>query len=145
MATKKNVKTASVKKDSVVIVGFAIRKDREVGENPFEELTAARLKTFKGIRDSRTHVGAAHDLYVRQLLHAGRIEGVKVQYKGYQKWLIDPASIDYYHSHKATRTGMRRFLLRTSAKNEDAVRDALTALEIEFTLEYNYKGKKSAD
>ncbi len=134
----------ATKKNTVSIVGYAIRKDRDPGENPFEDLTAARLKTFKGIKDSRVHVGASHDLYVRQLLHAGRIEGVKVQFKGYTKWLIDPESIDYYHSHKATRTGMRRFLLRSSAKNETAIREALDALAIEYTLEYNYKAKKSS-
>jgi len=85
---------------TVTIIEKSIRENREAGDDPFAELTVERFRTFKGIKDSREHVGAAHDLYVRQLLHAGRIEGVKVQYKGYQKWLIDPESIDYYHAHK---------------------------------------------
>lgn len=130
----------------VKIVEIGLRRDRPIDENPFEDITIERLKTFKGIKDSQAHVGAAHALYVRQLLHAGRIEGVKVQYKGYQKWLIDPESIDYYHAHKATRSGLRRYLLRAKATDETAIRDALTAIGIEFTLEFNYKkGKTSTD
>jgi len=130
------------KKVTVTVIEKSIRENREAGDDPFEDLTVARFKTFKGIKDSREHVGAAHDLYVRQLLHAGRIEGVKVQYKGYQKWLIDPESIDYYHAHKATRSGLRRYLLRANRKDESRIRDALEAIGIEFTLELNYKKKK---
>jgi len=129
----------------ITIVEIALRRDRDADDNPFEEITIERLKTFKGIKDSREHVGAAHALYVRQLLHAGRIEGIKLQYKGYQKWLIDPESIDYYHSHKATRSGLRRYLLRAKATDETAIRDALNALGIEFTLEFNYKGKAKSE
>ena len=130
----------------LVIVEVALRRDRNVDENPFKDITIERLKTFKGIKDSQSHVGAAHALYVRQLLHAGRIEGVRVQYKGYTKWLIDPESIDYYHAHKATRSGLRRYLLRAKASNETAIREALDAIGIEYTLEFNYKkGKGKSD
>jgi len=129
------------KKVTVTIIEKSIRQDREAGDDPFAELTVERFKTFKGIKDSRTHVKASHDLYVRQLLHAGRIEGVKVQFKGYSKWLIDPVSIDYYHAHKATRSGLRRFLLRAHRKDGTAIRDALEAIGIEYTLELNYKKK----
>ena len=130
------------KKVTVTIIEKSIREDRDADEDPFAELTVARFKTFKGIKDSREHVGAAHDLYVRQLLHAGRIEGIKVKFKGYTKWLIDPVSIDYYHAHKATRSGLRRYLLRANRKDETIIRDALESLGIEYTLELNYKKKK---
>lgn len=130
------------KRVTVTIIEKSIREDRTADDDPFAELTIERFKTFKGIKDSREHVGAAHDLYVRQLLHAGRIEGVKVQYKGYSKWLIDPVSIDYYHEHKATRSGLRRFLLRANRSDETIIREALEALDIEFSLELNYKKKK---
>ena len=134
--------TTKEKKVTVTIIEKSIREDRDAGEDPFAELTVERFKTFKGIKDSREHVGAAHDLYVRQLLHAGRIEGVKVKFKGYTKWLIDPVSIDYYHAHKATRSGLRRYLLRANRKDETIIRDALESLGIEYTLELNYKKKK---
>lgn len=135
-------KEKTAKKETIKIVDISIRKDRPAGENPFENITATELATFVGIKDAPVLLGIAYTIYARRLLKEGRIEGVKVQYKHYQKWLISPESITYYNSHKATRTGMRRFLLRTSAENEDAVRDALGALGIEFTLELTYKAKK---
>jgi len=135
--------TTKETKVKVTIIEKSIRDDREAGDDPFADLTAERFATFKGIKDSRIHVRASHDLYVRQLLHAGRIEGVKVKFKGYSKWLIDPVSIDYYHEHKATRSGLRRYLLRASRKDEQVIRDALESLDIEYTLELNYKKKKS--
>ena len=134
------------KKNTGKVVGLeiiekSIRADRPAGDDPFENLTEERFRTFKGIKATRPIMGVAHDLYVRQLLHAGRIEGVKAKCKGYTKWFIDPVSVEYYQSHKATRTGLRRYLLRINAADESVVSEALNALGIEYTLEISYKKK----
>jgi len=134
VATKKNT-------TKVRIIEKSIRDDRD-GDDPFADLTAERFATFAGIKDSRPLLGVAHDLYVRQLLHAGRIEGVKVQLKGYTKWFIDPVSIEYYTANKARRSGLRRYLLRANSTDEETIRHALNMLGIEYTLEISYKKKK---
>ncbi len=130
------------KTTTVKIIEKSIRSDRVSDDDPFADLTAERFATFAGIKDSRPLLGVAHDLYVRQLLHAGRIEGVKVQLKGYTKWFIDPSSIAYYTANKARRSGLRRYLLRANSTDERAIREALDATGIEYTLEISYKKKK---
>lgn len=134
----------SAKKVTVKVVEVAIRKGRE--GNPFAGIKPSDLKDatqFVSIKEAVSISGfASHPLYIRQLLKAGKLEGLKLKLHGHEKWYVSVASIEYYNANKNTRTGMRRFLLRTSADNETAVRDALTALGIEYTLEFNYvKGK----
>lgn len=130
------------------VIDIALRKDREPGENPFAGTTGKDLKDktkFMSIKEvAAAYDFVTHALYVSQLIKAGKLEGIKIQLPGKEKWFVSVPSVEYYNAHKNTRTGMRRWLLRCSESDIDAVREAIEGLEIEFTLEANYKAKKGS-
>ena len=102
---------------------------------------------FVDIKEATELLGFKHTQYTRRLLAEGDPEtgtglwGKKVQYKGFSKWWIDLKSIEaYQETHRREMMG-RRFVLNTALENEERIRAALDALDIEFKLELSYKSK----
>lgn len=92
-------------------------------------------------------LGFKHQQYTRRLLLEGNPEegtglwGRKAQYKGFSKWWIALDSIkQYLEAHRREAKG-RRFILNTALENEKAIRAAIDALKVEYTLALAYKPK----
>lgn len=83
--------------------------------------------------------------YVRQLVLDGKLEAVKISRKGFNKWFVNPESIEEYKSRTVTRGGLRRFILRMELESEGAAREALDATGIEYSLELQYKPKSETE
>lgn len=123
------------------IIDYSIRAGEPVTK--FDRITRAELDSdFVSIPDARQLLGTAYTTYVRKLLLEARIEGVKIQYKGYTKWYISKVSCSHYVRHIGRKRKPRRYTLRIHTTDEPAVRECLDNLGIDYSLELAYKGGK---
>ncbi len=99
-------------------------------------------KDFVSINDARDVLGVGYVVYVRRLLLEGKLEGVKVQYKGYAKWHISRASIAWYRKNVLRTMSGRRWIMKFELTDEAAVRAALDSLGIDYELKLNFVSKK---
>lgn len=83
--------------------------------------------------------------YMRKLVLDGKVEAVKVTRKGFNKWFVNPESLEEYQSQTVTRGGMRRFIFKTDLDNEPAVREVLDGLDIDYELELQYQPKSESE
>jgi len=138
----------ATKKVSVKVIGFSTRKENAKVKDYWKgKLTPKNIrdpKVFVSIKDSCPLLEVKYPMYASRLLKEGKIEGVKLLIGKLEKWYVYVPSITYYKENKSVRTGMRRFLLRTPIENFEKVKEALDALDIEYTLEEAYKAKKGA-
>ncbi len=117
---------------------------RAKSETKFQsEYEAKVLKSdFVSINDAKDVLGVGYVVYVRRLLLEGRLEGVKIQYKGYAKWWISRASIAWYREHVLRTRSGRRWIMKFEMSDETKVRAALDALGIDYELKLNYVKKQ---
>ena len=108
-----------------------------------DKVTDTVLKReYVSITDATSLLGMAHAQYVRRLVVGGKLGSIKVQLEYYQKWFVSRVSIaSYLRINRRTNTD-RRYILRTEKKNEAAIRKALDAVGVKYSLELNYKGSK---
>lgn len=124
----------------VAILERAIRKG---SKTTFESVTKAALeKDYVGINEAVGLLGVGYAVYVRRLVLEGRLEGIKVMYKGYTKWHISRASIEWYRKNVLRTMTGRRWIMKFELPDEAKVRAALDALGIEYELKLNFVKKK---
>jgi hypothetical protein len=110
-------------------------------DESFTSMTEADLKAYVSINVATTMLGLAYAQYVRRLVLEGKLVAVKIQEQNYQKWYVSRVSIEKYLTGNRRTSGLRRYILKVDEENETKVREALTALGVEFTLELNYTRK----
>jgi len=109
---------------------------------------------WMGIAEATKVLEVKHAQYTRRLLLEGKLDAAegeegpnpeRFQGKGYTKWLIPPEAIARYRARAATRSGLRRYTLRAEKEAEKAIRAALDASGVEYTLEFSYQPKKEEE
>lgn len=93
------------------------------------------------INSATKELGFKYSQYTRRLLLEGKLEGVKVKESHYNKWYIDPRSIETYMESNRRTNDQRRYLFYIDQDEEDLVRETLNELGIDYKLELSYKGK----
>lgn len=136
--------------DQVKIVEMSVRqcsKERmEKKEEQYRNLTWKEIDAeFISLDEAAEVLGYKRVNYVRQLTLGAKLEGVRVEMRGFSKWFIERVSIDWYRNNKARSASIRRFVLRISPDDELAVVTALDELKksgsiSNYTLELAYKG-----
>lgn len=125
----------------IVPIEISARTEERIGL--FIGLTVADIRSkFVSIKGAHLTLGYGYEEYTRALLLQGKIEGVKIQLKGYRKWFISKESIGYYLEHSARKGKPSRYILRIDKSTEGQVREALDSLNISYELEIAYRGKK---
>jgi hypothetical protein len=89
------------------------------------------------LNEATAIAGFSASQYMRRLAITGKVRAVKLAEGGITKWYIDPDSVtDYKATPKSfNRKGLRRYVLKIDAANEDAVRDALDDMGVEYLLD----------
>lgn len=80
--------------------------------------------------------------YVRKILLEGKLSGVKLQMKGFQKWFVHRDSIEYYNDHFSRHAKRQRYTLKIHPDDVTFVRDALITAGIRFELAKAYNGNQ---
>jgi len=139
--------------EKVKVVDMAIRTvSEEYNKTKAEQYQNVTWKEidegFESLENTTTRLKMARTNYVRQLVLVGRLEGVKVEMRGFNKWFVERSSIDYYLQHKKRQLSMRRYLLRINPDDEAEVRNALFQLVEQgtissYSLDLAYKSKQN--
>lgn len=133
--------------DEVEVVDYALGQETEeyikAKEAEYSNLTWEMIDAaFYSLEEAQEVLGLARTNYVRQLVLQGRLEGVKVALKGYNKWFLDKESVYKYDETKGRRLAVRRYILRIDPELEEQVREALDEIAGEdgYELEFAYQG-----
>lgn len=103
------------------------------------------LEECASVKDTRKALNFGHIEYVRRLIGAGKIEGVKVDLGQYKKWYITQESIAYYAEHTLRAGKPKRYILRIFPEDEQQVREVLTAAAVHYELAVAYRKPKKPD
>jgi len=95
------------------------------------------------LKEATVLLGFKYEQYTRRLVLEDKLEARKVAFRGYSKWMVSIDSIDEYNEKIRVRHDNRRYVLRVNPKHEEAIREALDVLDIEYTLEFAYTKKES--
>jgi hypothetical protein len=108
-----------------------------------ENISDEQLQNYVGISRATQLLEFKYSQYTRRLVLEGKLEAVKVKYGHYNKWMISLDAIDEYMSAHRRTNQLRRYIFKIDQDNEEAVREALDELGIEFELELSYKPDNS--
>lgn len=125
---KKDRRPAECEVVEVSIREGNVERQKELAER-YSNITWQEIDSlFVDLEKATVLLSKKRSGYVRLLLLSGRIEGVKVQMKGFAKWYVDLESIDYYNETKGQRRSIRRYILRIPPESEGAIREILDRL-----------------
>lgn len=137
--------------EQIKIVDMSIRqcsKERmKQKEEQYQNVTWQEIdEHYTSLDGAATLLNYKRVNYVRQLTLSGKLEGVKLEMRGFEKWFVELVAIDWYKNHKARRSSIRRYILHLNPDDEEHVRSLLdNAEEAEdisgYELELAYKGK----
>lgn len=137
--------------DEVSVVEIAMRERAEAeAKELYDRLTQLTWKEidedYVPLDEATELLGLKRTNYLRQLVLSDRLDAVKVEMIGFDKWFVSLKSVYYYKKHRRRRRSIRRYVLRCNPDDEDEIRSALDKLVEEetisdYTLELAYKGR----
>lgn len=137
--------TSNLNESRIVTPLEIIGYDRPGTESPiYSKVFTVKdvISKFTDIRGCQKILGLAYSQYARKLLIAGRLEGIKLPLRGYNKWFITLESVQYYRTHTLRSLKLTRYDLRIFPDDESKIVKALDALDIPYSLEKAYKKKE---
>lgn len=138
--------------DKIVVTDYTINEeDQERYQQKYDQyhsLTWEEIDSgFVSLVKAAEMMQMARPNYVRLLALTGKLEGVRIAMKGFDKWFIELQSIDAYKNRTGRTLEVRRYLFRCNPKDEHTIRAMLDMLVEEeqisnYELEFAYKGKE---
>lgn len=118
-------------------------KEEQYGALAWEDVD----RDFVGIDEATELLGMKRSTYVRTLVLSSQLEGVRIIHRGYDKWFIERASIEWYKGGRQRRSTIKRMVLRIHPRDELEIRSTLERMVemgtiSEFTLEAAYTRKQ---